>query len=70
MARNVASWIDKAGFESLPVTPEHAQLAGSWEVSHRHPFDRMLAAQAKIDNLPLASVDKKLSLFPIEIINK
>ena len=30
---------------------EHAQLAGSWNVSHRDPFDRMLAAQAKLEKI-------------------
>jgi len=34
----------------MPVTAEHAQLAGAWNISHRDPFDRMLAAQAKLEN--------------------
>ncbi len=67
VAANVPVWIIKSGFQSLPITPEHAQLAGSWNIDHRDPFDRMLAAQAKLENLILSSTDRAMSLFPIEI---
>jgi len=67
VAENTPLWIDRAGFKALPITPEHAQLAGSWKVSHRDPFDRMLAAQASLEKLPLASVDKAFTEFNIKI---
>ncbi len=68
VAKNVTKWIEKAGFQPLSVSPEHAQLAGDWQMSHRDPFDRMLAAQAQIEEMALATVDKMLQQFPIEII--
>lgn len=68
VAKNVQIWIEKAGFQSLAITTEHAQLSGGWELPHRDPFDRMLAAQAHIEKIPLASVDKELAKFPIRII--
>jgi PIN domain nuclease of toxin-antitoxin system len=67
VARNVSEWITRAGFESMPVTAEHAQLAGDWNLSHRDPFDRMLAAQAKLEKMPLATVDSLLKDFPVDI---
>ena len=69
VANDVPYWINKAGFKPLAISPEHAQLAGSWKIDHRDPFDRMLAAQAKIEDLSLISIDKALSDFPIKIIN-
>ncbi|NOQ42109.1 MAG: PIN domain-containing protein [Desulfuromusa sp.] len=69
VAKNVPIWIDKAGFQSLVVTPQHAQLAGEWTLPHRDPFDRMLAAQAKLEKVYLASVDKELAKFPVQIMN-
>ena len=51
----------------MPVTAEHAQLAGEWDLPHRDPFDRMLAAQAKLEKMPLATVDILLKDFPVEI---
>ena len=68
VAQDVPKWILKAGFYSIAITPEHAQIAGAWNIPLRDPFDRMLAAQSKLENMPLASMDKKLSLFPIELI--
>ena len=68
IAKNVPEWIERAGFQSMPVTAEHAQLAGGWDVAHRDPFDRMLAAQARIEKVPLATVDNLLKAFPINIV--
>jgi len=51
----------------MPVTPEHAQLAGAWDLPHRDPFDRMLAAQAKLEKMPLATGDILIRDFPVEI---
>jgi len=69
VAKNVPKWIILAGFEAMPVTPEHAQLAGSWILAHRDPFDRMLAAQAKLEKMPLATEDVLLKDFPVDIFN-
>jgi len=68
VAKRVPSWVEQAGFSSLSISVEHAQLAGAWDIAHRDPFDRMLAAQAKLENIPLATVDKVLSRFPIETV--
>lgn len=70
VARSTPSWIIRAGFESLSITPEHAQLAGSWATRHRDPFDRMLAAQAKLENLVLVSTDQSLKEFPIQVVER
>jgi PIN domain nuclease of toxin-antitoxin system len=51
----------------MPVTAEHAQIAGEWNLSHRDPFDRMLAAQAKLEKMPLATLDILLKDFPVKI---
>jgi PIN domain nuclease of toxin-antitoxin system len=68
VAENVPSWIVKAGFQPLAVTPDHAQLAGSWKNNHRDPFDRMLAAQSKLEKIPLASIDRVMASFPIDVL--
>ena len=67
VAKNIPEWIVRAGFEAMPVTVVHAQLAGEWHLPHRDPFDRMLAAQAKLEKMPLATVDVLLKDFPVQI---
>lgn len=51
--------------QSLPITDAHALQAGSWSVAHPDPFDRMLAAQAHLEGIPLVSADVALDLFGI-----
>ncbi len=68
VAYDPPAWITNAGFEPLSILPMHAQLAGSWDIPHRDPFDRMLAVQAKLEELPLASVDPAMGLFGIDIL--
>jgi PIN domain nuclease of toxin-antitoxin system len=51
------------GFELLPITPEHARIAGFLPGVHRDPFDRMLAAQAQIEGVPLVTADPAFKAF-------
>lgn len=48
----------------LSVSCGHAMLAGGLEWAHRDPFDRMLAAQAMIEGVPLATDDESLRRLP------
>lgn len=41
----------------IPVTSEHALLAGGLDWPHRDPFDRVIAAQAIVGSLPLVTAD-------------
>ena len=52
----------------LAITREHALKAGSWNVAHRDPFDRVLAAQSELDQLPMISCDPAMNQFGIHVI--
>jgi PIN domain nuclease of toxin-antitoxin system len=54
--------------EPLAVGFEHALEAGRMESAHPDPFDRMLAAQAKIERMPLVTNDRALRRMKIETI--
>ena len=54
--------------QELAISHRHALQAGRWDVAHRDPFDRMLAAQASIEAIPLATVDPALPQFGIELL--
>ena len=68
LARDISGWVNRAGFLELPVTIPHGQRAGSWPQSHRDPFDRMLAAQSALEELPLISKDHQLEDFGIRLV--
>ncbi|MDZ7670223.1 MAG: type II toxin-antitoxin system VapC family toxin [Gammaproteobacteria bacterium] len=54
------------GFSPLPVTHVHALRAGSYDQTHRDPFDRMLAAQSELEAVPLLTRDPAFRQFSIE----
>lgn len=49
--------LEKEGFQELPISMQHAVRAGVIESTHKDPFDRMLAAQAQLEQLVLVSKD-------------
>lgn len=65
LAESFVSEVTTAGYLLLPISPEHAQRAGLLPGEHKDPFDRMLAAQAIHENLPLLSNDSQLDVFGV-----
>ena len=51
------------GFSHLAITSQHALKAGGFDVDHRDPFDRLLAAQALIEGALLVSDDAAMQAF-------
>ncbi|HSM91504.1 MAG TPA: type II toxin-antitoxin system VapC family toxin [Anaeromyxobacteraceae bacterium] len=45
------------GFEALPVSVAHATRVAALPFHHRDPFDRLLAAQALEERVPIVSAD-------------
>jgi PIN domain nuclease of toxin-antitoxin system len=60
--------LEGAGVELLPITARHADLVSSLPLHHRDPFDRLLVAQATIEELPLVSDDQALRRYDIEVV--
>ena len=55
-------------FQPLPITFPHALLAGQLPRHHDDPFDRLLVAQSRIENLTLITRDQKQLLYDIQAI--
>lgn len=53
--------LERLGAEELTIRADHALLAGSLDGEHRDPFDRMLAAQALIETIPIVTGDEAIS---------
>lgn len=60
-----AGFTQRLGVQELPVRVPHTRLAGQFNVAHKDPFDRLLAAQALLEGVPLLSKDQAFDLFPI-----
>ena len=53
------------GFEALPIGVRHGQAAGALPGPHRDPFDRMLIAQAMLENLVLVSNEQPFDAYGV-----
>ena len=54
------------GFNHLAVSYHHALMAGGFNIKHRDPFDRMLAAQTLIEAATLVTSDATMKLFRVK----
>ena len=68
VAGDVVGCMESQGFRPLDITIRHAQRAGSLPPVHRDPFDRMLAAQALAEGLPLLSNDTAFDAYAVRRI--
>jgi PIN domain nuclease of toxin-antitoxin system len=57
VAADVVGCIANQGFVPLDITVLHAQRAGGLAGEHRDPFDRMLIAQAQLEDVAIISDD-------------
>jgi len=56
------------GFVELPISAYHALVAGKLPLHHNDPFDRMLIAQAQVENLVVITHDKVFSDYEVNIL--
>ena len=52
----------------LPVHLSHALRVYALPDHHRDPFDRLLVAQAIVEEIPLLSADPRIARYPVEVV--
>jgi PIN domain nuclease of toxin-antitoxin system len=57
--------IDRNGFGYLHIEPKHTAALTTLPYHHRDPFDRLLIAQAMVENVPIVSGDRVLDGYGI-----
>ena len=62
------SGIDDNAFDILPIQLRHTSKLVSLPFHHKDPFDRLLVAQALIEQIPLISGDATLDAYGIKRI--
>ena len=66
---DVAEWVREDGFSELPIHIEHAVLSAELPQHHRDPFDRLLIAQASIEELTLVTTDPQIAKYEVEMLD-
>lgn len=60
--------VEASGFEKLSVTFAHAEAVSDLPHHHRDPFDRLLIAQARLEQLELVSHDARLARYDVQVL--
>lgn len=60
--------VEAAGLVFLPITPQHADSAGSLPRHHDDPFDRMLVAQAQTEGLTVVTRDRRFAAYHVPLL--
>jgi PIN domain nuclease of toxin-antitoxin system len=66
IARDVGGYVAEQQFRPLAISVAHAQIAGALPGPSRDPFDRMLIAQAMVEDLTLVSIERSFDAYPIK----
>lgn len=68
LERDFINAMNKAGYTLIPIDAESGLRAGRFTSNHRDPFDRIIAARALTDGVPLISADGRMDSFGVQRI--
>jgi PIN domain nuclease of toxin-antitoxin system len=66
---DISGWIEQNAFTPLPVDVAHAVAGAELPQHHRDPFDRVLVAQAQIEDLTLVTADAAIRAYDVATLD-
>jgi PIN domain nuclease of toxin-antitoxin system len=63
-----AQALTRLDFDPMPVTSQHAERVEHLPWHHRDPFDRLLVAQASLEDHVLLSADTQMAAYDVEVL--
>jgi len=66
---DLAAEVTGNGFVELPITGRYTRIAATLPPHHNDPFDRMLIAQAIVDDLRLVTADQIIGRYGIHVLS-
>ncbi len=60
--------IARSNFAIVPMDLDHTLAAANLPLHHSDPFDRMLIAQAILENATLVTLDKKIKRYNVPVL--
>ncbi len=68
LKESIRALVLRFGFSELPMTMQHGEAAASLPMLHRDPFDRMLVAQAVVEEMVLVTADQRLTGYSVKML--
>lgn len=66
---DITAWIEESAFRPLAIEVRHALVSAELPPHHRDPFDRLLVAQAQLEDLALVAHDEELRKYEVGILD-
>jgi PIN domain nuclease of toxin-antitoxin system len=60
--------VQREGFVELPISLEHAVIAGTLPGKHKDPFDRVLIAQSQVEDVAMVTRDERFREYAVQCI--
>lgn len=64
----LCAWLDSERMNWLTISREHCDRYRSLSLHHRDPFDRMLVAQAQVEELAILTVDPRFKQYDVKVV--
>jgi len=72
LAQHPREWAKRVaeefGIEPLPIAARHVTEVADLPDHHKDPFDRMLIAQAQVEQMPIVTADRSFAKYDVEVI--
>ena len=66
---DLARQVQRHRFQVLPIHFDHAMKVGRLPPLHGDPFDRMLIAQAQVEEVSIVSRDKQIARYEVDFVD-
>ena len=57
--------VQQNGFQLLAIEMAHTSAVATLPLHHRDPFDRLLIAQAKVEQIPIVGIDPAFDAYSV-----
>ena len=64
----VPAHIRRSGVVPLPISVDHVLASAALPQHHRDPFDRLMIAQARAEEMTLATADERLKQYDVPVL--
>lgn len=68
LPKNIEGDVKTAGFDTLTIGVPHVLYVENLPNYHKDPFDRLLIAQSKVENLTLIASDQQIWKYDIDVL--
>jgi PIN domain nuclease of toxin-antitoxin system len=65
---DILGWVQESNFDPLSIEMEHAIASAELPPHHKDPFDRLLIAQALLENLTLLTHDTQIDPYDVPVL--